>query len=102
MTELPCLRAVTTPAWRNTANCCDMWEDSSPTSACSWPTESSRWASSSRMRMRAGCPSVLKNSAFSLYSGAVMLCEHPDPYDAATGDTICQHKNLTKLSDRYR
>jgi len=35
------------------------------------PTDCSRSGSSSSTRMRAGCPSVLKNSALSWYSGVL-------------------------------
>src|SRR5215468_10326393 len=46
-----------------------------PTSGSISLTACSRSDSSSRIRIRAGCPSVLKNSAFAWYNGR--LTRHP-------------------------
>jgi hypothetical protein len=60
-------------ARRSTANCWDRCAGSMPTCGSISPTVWSRWLSSSSTRIRAGWPSLLRNSAFSLYSGVLTL-----------------------------
>src|ERR1035437_7002707 len=58
------------PVLRRTASCWERWEDSSPSLGISSPTERSSSEGGSRIRIRAGCPRVLKNSAFRLSIGS--------------------------------
>src|ERR1035441_10647145 len=64
-------------ARRNIPSCWERWEGSMPTPGMSWATEHSPSRSSSRIRMRAGRARVLKNSAFSWYSGALTSAASP-------------------------
>src|SRR5690606_35238707 len=71
MTVAPSLRETTSPRRSSDLSCWDRWAGSIPTSGSISATAWSRSLSSSSTLIRAGCPSVLKNSALSWYSGVL-------------------------------